>query len=45
MKPVCIPCHRFFQPHKNGFFFTEGMPVGGKRAPSGTSRPDLWDAL
>jgi hypothetical protein len=43
MKPICIPCQRFFRPHKTGFFFTEGMPVGSESAvPSGTSRPDLW---
>jgi hypothetical protein len=32
MKPICIPCQRFFKPKKNGFYFIEGMPaVDGAR--------------
>lgn len=26
MKPVCVPCQRFFRVKKNGFYFIEGMP-------------------
>lgn len=27
MRPVCVPCQRFFKCKKNNFTFTEGMPV------------------
>lgn len=27
MKPVCVPCRRFYRPEKNGIHFIEGMPV------------------
>ena len=43
MKPVCKKCGLFFRAKKNGFFFVEGMPVGG-----GVWKPykiwlgDLW---
>lgn len=26
MKPICVPCQRFFRVKKNGFYFIEGMP-------------------
>ena len=26
MKPVCVPCQRFFRVEKNGYYFIEGMP-------------------
>jgi len=42
MKPICVPCQRFFRPKKNGFYFIEGMPVGPGRAAPGTSEPDKW---
>jgi hypothetical protein len=29
MRPICVPCQRFFRPIKNGFHFIEGMPVDG----------------
>lgn len=41
-KPVCFPCQRFFRPEKNGFWFTEGMPVGPGRAAPGTAEPEKW---
>src|SRR5215204_933512 len=28
LKPVCVPCARFFRPERNGYRFTEGMPDG-----------------
>jgi hypothetical protein len=28
MKPVCVPCQRFFRVERNGYRFTEGMPTG-----------------
>ena len=27
MRPICVLCHRFFRPKKNGFYFLEGMPI------------------
>lgn len=41
MKPICIPCQRFFRCVKNGFYFTEGMPNGRDVEP-GTAMPDRW---
>jgi hypothetical protein len=41
MKPVCVPCQRFYRPKKNGLYFIEGMPVGND-APPGTERPEAW---
>lgn len=29
MKPICVPCRRFFRPKRNGFAFEEGFPTGG----------------
>lgn len=26
-KPVCVACKCFYRPHKNGFAWTEGMPI------------------
>lgn len=28
MKPVCVPCRRFFRCRHVGYYFTEGMPNG-----------------
>lgn len=42
MKPICVPCHRFFRIAKSGVYFTEGMPRGGVRAPPGLEAPDRW---
>lgn len=41
MKPICIPCQRFFRPAKNGFYFIEGMPTVNEAAP-GNSEPEKW---
>lgn len=42
LKPVCVQCHCFFRPEKNGFCFTEGMPkVSG--APRGNRDPEAWE--
>lgn len=41
MKPICVPCQRFFQPKKNGFAFIEGHPIAGSPAP-GVSEPEKW---
>lgn len=41
MKPICVPCQRFFRVTKTGFYFIEGMPIGNGVAP-GTQEPDRW---
>ena len=41
MKPICVPCQRFYRPIKNGFFFIEGMPTGNGTLP-GKAEPDKW---
>lgn len=42
MKPICVPCQRFFRPEKSGFCFTEGMPIGAGLSVPGTSHPERW---
>jgi hypothetical protein len=41
MKPVCVPCRRFFRMKKMGFYFIEGMPIGN-RVPPGNAAPEMW---
>ncbi len=41
MKPICVPCRRFFRPKKNGVEFVEGMPIDN-HAPAGLEAPHLW---
>lgn len=41
LKPICVPCHRFFRQIKSGFYFIEGMPRG---APGGSPKPGLAEA-
>lgn len=41
LKPICVPCQRFFRPKENGFDFLEGMPVEN-RAPRGILAPEKW---
>lgn len=41
MKPVCVPCQRFFRVKRHGFYFTEGMPKEAGAKP-GTSEPEKW---
>lgn len=41
MKPVCVPCRRFFRPKKSGFYFVEAMPTENHAAP-GTESPEKW---
>lgn len=31
MKPICVPCQRFYRCAKNDFPFIEGMPINGRR--------------
>lgn len=42
MKPICVPCQRFYRCVKTGFYFTEGMPVGPDRAQPGLAEPEKW---
>lgn len=41
MKPVCVPCQRFFRCVTTGFYFIEGMPRVNGAAP-GTAEPEKW---
>ncbi len=41
MKPICVPCRRFFRPKKNGFHFTEGFPSPHDAEP-GNQEPENW---
>lgn len=41
MKPVCVPCQRFFHCTKTGFYFIEGMPKENRAKP-GTLEPEKW---
>jgi hypothetical protein len=41
MKPICVPCQRFFRPKKNGFAFIEAYPKDG-HTPPGTAMPSEW---
>lgn len=46
MKPICVPCQRFFRPKKNGYWFIEGMPIGNGQLPPalpGTAEPQRWE--
>jgi hypothetical protein len=43
MKPVCVPCQRFFRCKKTGYYFIEAMPVAGvELATPGTTHPEQW---
>lgn len=41
LKPICVPCHRFFRIKKTGYYFTESMPKGNS-APPGIAAPEKW---
>lgn len=41
MKPICVPCQRFFRPKRTGIPFIESMPIEGRPA-AGTAEPDRW---
>ena len=55
LKPICVPCQRFYRPKKNGVYFIECMQkhsgaASGRKAPH-SWRPykvwigDLWHCL
>ena len=41
MKPICVPCQRFYRPSHNGVAFVEGMPKHNGASP-GTAEPESW---
>ena len=41
MKPICVPCQRFYRPKENGFYFVEGMPSHNGAKP-GLQEPESW---
>lgn len=41
LKPICVPCGRFYRPKKNEYYFIEGMPAKDGAAP-GREHPDDW---
>lgn len=41
MKPICVPCRRFYRMVRAGLPFIEGMPSGND-APAGNKAPDRW---
>lgn len=41
MKPICVPCQRFYRPKKNGFPFIEGVPTHNGAEP-GMAEPESW---
>lgn len=42
MKPICVPCERFYRPAKTGFAFIEGMPVNKDTKPGKAGRSLDW---
>ena len=48
LKPICVPCERFYRPKKNGYAFMEGMPlsndpkIGRGKGASGWAPYKLW---
>lgn len=43
MKPICVPCQRFFRAKQNGYYFIEAMPKPGERRPEpGDIEPEKW---
>lgn len=42
MKPVCVPCQRFYRMVKSGYYFIEAMPTGTPRPEPGTLEPEHW---
>lgn len=42
MKPICVPCQRFFKAEKNGFNFIEGLPNPHDAQP-GNLEPEHWE--
>ncbi|MGD9884463.1 MAG: hypothetical protein AB7R40_23750 [Nitrospiraceae bacterium] len=43
MKPICVPCQRFFRMKKGGRGFIEGKPKGSCRPLAGLAEPEMWE--
>jgi hypothetical protein len=43
MKPICVPCERFYRPKKNGTAFIEGMPNADDARPGKDHRLEWSD--
>jgi hypothetical protein len=43
LKPICIPCQRFFKPEKNGQMVEERKPTTNEARP-GKDDAHLWDS-
>lgn len=47
MKPICAPCERFMRCEKNGYHFTEMMPINdparATRPRPGRAEPERWE--
>ncbi len=41
LKPICVPCRRFYRCKENGFKFVEAMPIEAP-ALAGNSEPRKW---
>lgn len=43
LKPICVPCQRFFRMKTQGYMFLEGMPKSSEGRPlPGTQEPEKW---
>lgn len=43
MKPICVPCRRFYRMKQGGFYFIEAMPKPGHDRPApGNAMPEAW---
>lgn len=43
MKPICLPCRRFYRVKKNGVPFLEMRPTDGEaKALPGNAEPERW---
>ena len=45
LKPICVKCHMFYKPKKNGFYFLEGKPIhkpDGSKVEPGQQEPWYW---
>jgi len=41
MKPICVPCQRFYRVLRTGYSFVEGMPIDNQVRP-GKEEPEKW---
>jgi len=44
VKPICVPCQRFYRIKKAGYAFIEGMPKAGTHhVQAGRKEPENWE--